>query len=69
MELTFEQTAMASRAAALLEMEVKDMLNDLLKSNLEMAADWAKTSGLSREAELDDQSESPPLGGSDVSIE
>jgi len=53
----------------LLEMEVKDMLNDLLKSNLEMAADWAKTSGLSREAELDDQSESPPLGGSDVSIE
>ena len=69
MELTFEQTAMALRAAALLEMEVEDMLNDLLKSNLEMASDWAKTSSPSREAESDDQSESPPSAGSDVSIE
>lgn len=67
MELTFEQTAMASRAAALLEMEVQDMLNDLLKSNLEMAADWAKTSSPSREGESDDQSESLPSAGSDVS--
>jgi hypothetical protein len=69
MKLTFEQTAMASRAAALLEMEVEDMLNDLLKSNLEMAADWSKTSSPSREGESDDQSESHPSEGSDVSIE
>lgn len=69
MKLTFEQTAMASRAAALLEMEVADMLNDLLKSNLEMASDWAKTSSLSPGDESDDQSESPLSEGSDVSIE
>lgn len=69
MELTFEQTAMASRAAALLEMEVEDMLNDLLKSNLEMASDWSKTSSPSREGESDDRSESPLSEGSDVSIE
>lgn len=67
MKLTFEQTAMALRAAAMLEMEVEDMLNDMLKSNLEMAADWAETSSLSREGESDDQSESPHSGGSDVS--
>lgn len=67
MKLTFEQTAMASRAAALLRMEVEDMLTDMLKSNLEMAADWAKSSGLSPEGESDDQSESPHSGGSDVS--
>ena len=67
MKLTFEQTAMASRAAALLRMEVEDMLNDLLKSNLEWAADWAKSSGLSPGGESDDQFESPHSGGSDVS--
>lgn len=69
MELTFEQTAMVSRAAELLEMEVEDMLNDLLKSNLEMASDWSKTSSLSPGDESDDQSESLPSGGSDASIE
>ena len=69
MQLTFEQTAMASRAAALLEMEVEDMLNDLLKSNLEMAADWAKSSGLSPGGESDDRSGSPLSGDNDVSIE
>tara|TARA_S200002703_G_scaffold151531_1_gene151065 strand:+ start:397 stop:603 length:207 start_codon:yes stop_codon:yes gene_type:complete len=68
MKLTFEQNAMASRAAALLGMNVEDMLNDLLKSNLEMAADWAKTLSPSQEDESVDQSESPPSGGSDVSI-
>ena len=68
MKLTFEQTAMVSRAADLLEMDIEDMLNDLLRSNLEMAADWAKTSSLSREGESDDQSESPPSKGSVVSI-
>ena len=67
MKLTFEQTAMASRAAALLRMKVEDMLNDLLKSNLEMASDWAKTSSPSQEDESADQSESPLSGGSDVS--
>lgn len=53
----------------MLEMEVADMLNDLLKSNLEMASDWAKTSSLSPGDESDDQSESPLSEGSDVSIE
>lgn len=53
----------------MLEMEVEDMLNDLLKSNLEMAADWSKTSSPSLEGESDDQSESHPSEGSDVSIE
>ena len=43
------------------------MVTDMLKSNLEMAADWAKSSGLSPEGESDDQSESPHSGGSDVS--
>ena len=69
MKLTFEQTAMASRAAALLRMEVEDMLNDMLKSNLEMAVDWSKTLSPSQEDESADQSESPPSGGSDVSIQ